>query len=98
MNNTSIAPSKKDMDGNKKVIEITPKWAVGIIAASALTGLVSGAFGVANVLNSDHFTLLALDNQVAEIKQTYVRQEMFADLCARIDRLEDKIDWLIERP
>lgn len=78
----------------KRVWEITPNWAITTLVGALLTGMVSGAFGVARLANSDHFVLMATTDKVSRIEETYVTKEVYTELCKRFDRLEIKVDNL----
>ena len=76
----------------QKLYQITPRWAITIIVGAVLTGMVSGAFSVVGILNSDHFTVLALDTKLKEIESSYVRKDV-NELEHKI--IEQKIDTLL---
>jgi hypothetical protein len=76
----------------EKVFKISFKWAVSIVVGALLTGMVGGAFGLVGILNSDHFTVLALDTKVKEIESTYVRKDV-NDLEHRM--IEQKLDTIL---
>jgi hypothetical protein len=81
----------------QNTVEIKLWKALTILVTAIIASAGGGIWAGFNSITSDHFTLLAIDKTVAEIKQTYVRQDSFQELCNRIDRLEVKIDRLIER-
>lgn len=70
-----------------KIIEISYNKALGIIAGAILTAMVGTAFTVARILNTDHFTIIALDSRM-DTYETTVNQ--------RLDSVEKKIDYLID--
>ena len=88
----------KKMNDTKKTVTVTPKWAITIIVGSVLSGMVTGAFGVANVLNSDHYALLAFTEKVNKLEQTTVNREFYdtryLTLCEKIDTLTKKVENL----
>lgn len=77
---------------DKNVYKITPKWAIFIIAGSVLTGMVTGAFGIVGILNSDHFTVIALDSKVKEIETTMVRKDVHE---LQLQVIDQKVDTLL---
>ena len=77
---------------NKKTYKITTGWAVSIIAGAMLTGLVTGAFSVVGILNSDHFTVIALDSKVKEIETTMVRKDVHE---LQLQVIDQKVDTLL---
>ena len=91
---SNMANDLHDTQQGKRVWEITPNWAITTLVGALLTGLVTGAFGVARIANTDHFVLMALDEQVEKIERNYVAKEIYSDLCKRFDRLESKVDSL----
>ena len=86
------------MNENKKTLTITPKWAITVICGAILSGIVTGAFGTVSVLNSDHFTLLAVTEKVTKLETTTVNREFYEtrydNLCEKIDVLGKKVDNL----
>lgn len=76
----------------EKTYTISAKWAISIVVGALLTGMVSGAFGLVGILNSDHFTVLALDTKIREIESNYVRKDV-NDLEHKM--IEQKIDTLL---
>lgn len=63
--------NEQDCPKNKKTLEISFNWAVTIIVGALLTGIISGAFSVGAILNSDHYALAANIENVKELKGSY---------------------------
>ena len=86
------------MNENKKTLTVTPKWAITVICGAILSGIVTGAFGALNLLNSDHFTLMAITEKVTKLETTTVNREFYEtrydNLCEKVDVLGKKVDNL----
>lgn len=73
---------------------------IGILLGAIITGAVAGIFGAVRTLNTDHFTLIAIAEQVAENKakdevehKTFVTRDELRDLVlSRMDRIQTSID------
>lgn len=86
----------------KNQIIFTRTQFIGILLSAVVTGAVSGIFGTLRTINSDHFTLLAVAQQIAENKQkdenehkTYVTREELRELVIqRMDRIQASVDRL----
>lgn len=55
----------------KKTVEISFNWAVTVIVGTLLTGIISGAFSVGTILNSDHFALASNIKDTESLKSSY---------------------------
>lgn len=85
-----------DTESSRNTITI-PLWkALSIVATAVLTTVVASAFASMRVLNSDHFVLAALGQKVEAIESDYIREDQFDTFEKRLDRIEAKIDRLIE--
>jgi len=86
------------MNETKKTLSVTPRWAITVVVGAVLTGMVTGAFGILNVVNSDHFTLMAVTDKVAKLEETRVDREFYdvhyISLCEKIENLGKKVENL----
>jgi len=86
---------------NEKTITISFQKALAILAGSILTGIVATAFTIISTLNTDHFVLLNATQRIDTIEANYVPrtelEQRLSDICNRLDRLEAKIDRLLEK-
>lgn len=72
---------------------------VGLVCGAVIAGVIGGIFGSVRTINSDHFTLLALDNEVADLKKSFVpREEIesnWRSIFGSLERIENKLDAAI---
>lgn len=78
-----------------KTLTIDLWKALGILGGAVLVAIVTTAFAAGRTLNADHFTTLATASDVAEIKTSYVRSDVYtANQTALTSSLRDIKDQL----
>lgn len=85
---------------NQKYIEIGLYKAAGIVATAVLGSAVGTAFGIIATANSDHFTIISNTSRIEAVESVIVpRVEVetgFGHISTRLDRIENKLDRVIE--
>lgn len=80
---------------NTKTLTIDLWKALGILGGAVLVAVVTTAFAAGRTINSDHFATLATAADVAEIKTSYVRSDVYtANQAAITSSLRDIKDQL----
>lgn len=83
-------------DHSDRVFIVTLKWAAAVVAGSILTGAVGGAFALATIANTDHFSITTNARAIDDLRgaistkaeKTYV-DKGFEGISASLHRLEE---------
>lgn len=85
----------------KQSREITNAKLALIVISTIIGTAVTTAVGLVRVANSDHFTVIALSTRVDTLEDVVVSRNEFNQrsifIDSRLDRIESKIDRLLER-
>jgi len=83
---------------SKAHMEMSQSKFFAIIIGAIIASAVSTAFALVRVANTDHFTILALEQRVDDVEATIVPRAEFSrfenDLNKRLDRIDIKLDRL----
>lgn len=86
---------------NGNTYEMSQKKLISIIITAIVATAVSTSFALVRVANSDHFSILALNERVDTLEEVVVPRTEFSrfdsDITNRLDRIEAKLDRLSER-
>jgi hypothetical protein len=80
------------MPKSKKIIQIHLHRAIAIVGGAILTSIVGTVFAMLSILNTDHFTLVAVSQEVKKVPETYVRKDVYKTeyerICERLTLIE----------
>lgn len=81
-------------------MEMSQSKFVAILIGAIIASAVSTSFALVRIANTDHFTIIALEQRVDDIEATLVPRTEFTrfenDLNKRLDRIDIKLDRLSE--